>query len=82
MKSCVLIVDDQAIIRKTLHALFEAYDIDVCEAENGAEGVQKAQALNPGLVILDLCMPVMNGLEAAWASQLTMPHVPLNVHEQ
>jgi two-component system, NarL family, nitrate/nitrite response regulator NarL len=60
-----------------LHALFEANDLEVCEAENGAEGVQKAQDLNPGLVILDLSMPVMNGLEAARALQLTMPHVPL-----
>lgn len=44
-----------------LHALFEANDIEVCEAENGEEGVQKAQELNPGLVILILSMPVMNG---------------------
>ena len=75
--ACVLIVDDHAIIRRMLHALFEANDLEVCEAENGAEGVQKAQDLNPGLVILDLSMPVMNGLEAARALQLTMPHVPL-----
>jgi len=47
------------------------------EAENGAEGVQEAQDLNPGVVILDLSMPVMNGLEAARALRLTMPHVPL-----
>ncbi len=73
----MLIVDDHAIIRKMLHAVFEAHDMEVCEAENGAEGVQKAQDLNPGLVILDLSMPVMNGLEAARALQLTMPHVPL-----
>lgn len=77
MRACVLIVDDHAIIRKMLHALFKAHDMEVCEAENGAEGVQKAQDLNPGLVILDLSMPVMNGLEAARALQLTMPHVPL-----
>jgi CheY-like chemotaxis protein len=77
VKACVLIVDDHAIIRKMLHALFEADDLEVCEAENGAEGVQKAQELNPGLVILDLSMPVMNGLEAARVLQLTMPHVPL-----
>jgi two-component system nitrate/nitrite response regulator NarL len=51
--------------------------MEVSEAENGAEGVQKAQELNPGLVILDLSMPVMNGLEAAHALRLTMPHVPL-----
>lgn len=77
MKTCVLIVDDHAIIRKVLHALFESDDLEVCEAENGAEGVQKAQELNPALVILDLSMPVMNGLEAARALRLTMPHVPL-----
>jgi DNA-binding NarL/FixJ family response regulator len=52
-------------------------EMEVCEAENGADGVQKAQDLNPGLVILDLSMPVMNGLEAARALHLTMPHVPL-----
>lgn len=77
MRACVLIVDDQAIIRRMLRAVLEADDMEVCEAENGAEGVQKAQDLNPCLVILDLSMPVMNGLEAARALRLTMPHVPL-----
>jgi CheY-like chemotaxis protein len=77
VRSSVLIVDDHAIIRQMLHALFEAQNMEVCEAENGAEGVQKAQDFNPSLVILDLSMPVMNGLEAARALQLTMPHVPL-----
>jgi CheY-like chemotaxis protein len=73
----VLIVDDHAIIRKMLHELFAAHDMDVSEAENGAEGVQRAQELNPALVILDLSMPFMNGLEAARELRLTMPHVPL-----
>ncbi len=77
MRACVLIVDDHAVIRRMLHALFEADDIEVREAENGTEGVRKAQDLKPGLVILDLVMPVMNGLEAARALQLTMPHLPL-----
>jgi CheY-like chemotaxis protein len=77
VRARVLIVEDHAVIRRMLHTLFEAQDMEVCEAENGADGVQKAQNLNPGLVILDLSMPVMNGLEAARALQLTMPHVPL-----
>jgi CheY-like chemotaxis protein len=55
----VLIVDDHAVIRRMLHDIFEAHDLEVCEAENGADGVQKAQELNPCLVILDLSMPVM-----------------------
>jgi len=60
-----------------LHTLFEAQNMEVCEAENGADGVQKAQALHPSLVILDLSMPLMNGLEAARALKSTMPQVPL-----
>jgi len=77
VRGCVLIVDDNAIIRRMLRSLFEVDDFEICEAENGAEGVKKAQELNPRLVILDLSMPVMNGLEAARALHLTMPHIPL-----
>jgi len=73
----VLIVDDHAVIRRILHTLFEAQNMEVCEAENGADGVEKAQALHPALVILDLSMPVMNGLEAAQALKSTMPNVLL-----
>lgn len=51
--------------------------MDACEAENGADGVRKAQALHPDLVVLDLSMPVMNGPEAARALKSTMPNVPL-----
>jgi CheY-like chemotaxis protein len=52
--------------------------MEVCEAENGAEGVQNSSRLEsrPGY-FGSLSMPVMNGLEAARALQLTMPHVPL-----
>lgn len=39
--------------------------------------MQKAQELKPSLIILDLSMPVMNGLEAARALKRLMPHVPL-----
>ena len=77
MKVCVLIVDDHAIIRKMLRSLFESGDFEVCEATNGAEGVQQAKSLSPALVVLDLSMPVMNGLDAARALKLIMPLVPL-----
>ena len=72
-----MIVDDHAVIRRMLRALFQAEDLEVSEAANGAEGVQKAQEVRPGLIILDLSMPVMNGLEAARALKVLMPHVPL-----
>jgi two-component system chemotaxis response regulator CheY len=77
MGSLVMIVDDHAIIRRMLRAVFEAEDWQVSDAKDGAEGVLKAQELKPSLIILDLSMPVMNGLEAARALKLLMPHVPL-----
>jgi CheY-like chemotaxis protein len=76
MGRLVMIVDDHAIIRRKLRSVFEAEDWQV-SAKDGAQGVRKAQELKPSLIILDLSMPVMNGLEAARALKLLMPHVPL-----
>jgi CheY-like chemotaxis protein len=73
----VMIVDDHAIIRRMVREVFEAEDLEVFDAANGAEGVQKAQDVKPGLIILDLSMPVMNGLDAARELKVLMPHVPL-----
>ena len=77
MRGLVIIVDDHAVIRRMVRALFEDEDLEVSDAANGAEGVQKARDLKPNLIILDLSMPVMNGLDAARALKLLMPHVPL-----
>jgi DNA-binding NarL/FixJ family response regulator len=75
----VFIADDNAYIRHTLCELFRSQgDFDICgEAENGKEAVEKAQKLDPDLIVLDLSMPVMNGLDAARALKRTMPGVPL-----
>ena len=72
-----MIVDDHAIIRSRVREVFEAANFKVLDAENGANGVQKAKELRPGLIILDLSMPVMNGLEAARELKALMPQVPL-----
>jgi CheY-like chemotaxis protein len=77
VRSLVLIVDDHAVIRSILRDLFEAEEWEVSDAVNGAEGVQRAQEVRPGLIILDLSMPVMNGLDAARALNLLIPRVPL-----
>lgn len=63
----VLIVDDSAYVREALCELFKREeDFEVCgEAENGKDAIKKAQALRPDLIVLDLLMPVMNGLDAA-----------------
>jgi CheY-like chemotaxis protein len=50
----------------------------VCiEAINGLDAIAKAKVSCPDLIILDLCMPEMNGFEAATVLQKTMPQVPL-----
>jgi CheY-like chemotaxis protein len=72
-----MIVDDHATIRRMLRAVFEAEDLEVSDAVDGADGVRKAQEIKPNLIILDLSMPKMNGLEAARALKLLMPLVPL-----
>jgi DNA-binding NarL/FixJ family response regulator len=75
----VLIVDDNAYIRQALCELFKREaDFQVCgEAENGKEGIEKALELRPDLIVLDLSMPVMNGLDAARVLKRLMPTVPL-----
>lgn len=73
----VLIVDDHAGVRAAMRSLFEDHGFEVWDAVNGAEGVEKAQDINPDLVILDLTMPVMNGFEAARHLKKILPNIPL-----
>src|SRR6202022_3054138 len=63
----VLVADDQPGIRKRVCLTLAArMPLEVCEeASNGAEAVEMVQEVNPDVVILDITMPVMNGLEAA-----------------
>ena len=65
MKTRILVVDDE-IFRRTLKALINQNpDWEVCgEAANGKEAVEKAIALNPELIVMDVMMPAMNGLDA------------------
>jgi DNA-binding NarL/FixJ family response regulator len=67
MSRTVLIVDDSSLIRHTFRSFIEqTQDWQVCgEAENGAIAIEKVIELHPDVVILDLQMPVMGGLESA-----------------
>jgi DNA-binding NarL/FixJ family response regulator len=75
----VLIVDDHPAIRRALRAAFERQPgFRVCgEAEDGFDAIVKAKKLFPDLIVLDLRMPVMDGLEAARSLKKIMPDVPL-----
>jgi NarL family two-component system response regulator LiaR len=65
-KITVLIVDDHAVVRKGLRVFLEGEgDIEIAgEAANGAQAVQKVQELLPDVVLMDLVMPVMDGITA------------------
>ena len=78
MSHTILIADDSPLIREALCEFFEQDDFNVCgEAENGKEAVNRARELHPDLILLDLSMPVMNGLEATRVLRRLMPEVPV-----
>ncbi|MHB8869951.1 MAG: response regulator, partial [Thermoleophilia bacterium] len=63
----ILLVDDSATVRRELRTLLELLEgVEVVgEAADGAEGLRLAAALRPDVILLDLEMPVMDGLAAA-----------------
>ena len=65
-KITVLLADDHTVVRQGLRALLEAEnDMTVVgEAENGRQAVQMAKRLQPEVVVMDIAMPSLNGLEA------------------
>jgi DNA-binding response OmpR family regulator len=63
----VLVVDDDPVIQTLLHVNFEMEGYKVVEAVDGAEGLERARADRPDVVVLDIMMPKMNGLEVASA---------------
>jgi DNA-binding NarL/FixJ family response regulator len=75
----ILIADDDASIRRLLRRLIENHaDWTVCgEALNGQDAINKAAELTPDVVVLDLAMPQMNGLQAAREISLKRPELPM-----
>jgi DNA-binding NarL/FixJ family response regulator len=75
----VLIADDDAAIRRLLRRLIEGHENwTVCgDAGTGEDAVGKASELNPDVIVLDLAMPQMNGLQAAREIARSTPEVPM-----
>lgn len=74
----ILIVDDSETTRRILRAIVKSREWTVCgEAETGRAGIKKFQELNPDLVLIDLAMPDINGIEAAKRMSVLNPRVPL-----
>jgi len=62
----VIVVDDHAVIRRGVQGILSAFpEWELCgEAENGQEGVKLAETVRPEIIIMDVSMPGLNGLEA------------------
>jgi two-component system, NarL family, nitrate/nitrite response regulator NarL len=75
----VLVVDDNAAVRTLVRQLFALEpDFEIAgEADNGREALEKASDLRPDIVILDLAMPVVNGLDAAPELRKIFPEIKI-----
>jgi DNA-binding NarL/FixJ family response regulator/class 3 adenylate cyclase len=75
----VLLVDDHAVVRRGLRGFLELIkDFEVVgEAENGREGVAAAERLAPDVILMDLLMPEMGGLEAIAAIKQAHPEIEI-----
>ncbi len=79
MAKRIFIVDDSKIVRQLLRTCLEnRLESIVCsEAVDGLDAIQRVREIEPDLIVLDLSMPMMNGLEAASVLHDMMPRVPI-----
>jgi DNA-binding NarL/FixJ family response regulator len=79
MTKSILIVDDDKLVCNVLRSFVESRThFEVCgEAVNGLDAIEKARTLSPDLIVMDLSMPVMNGLEAGAVLKAMLPKVPV-----
>ena len=79
MAKRILIVDDGEEVRQVLRAIIESRTCyEICgEAGNGLEGIEQALRLKPDLVLLDVAMPMLNGIEVASVLAGSVPNLPV-----
>ena len=82
MPKRILIVEDEVSVRHAVRTFLEHQSqLEVCgEAANGVEALDKAVSLRPDLILLDLSMPIMNGVEVASLLRARMPATPVVVY--
>src|ERR1700682_1213742 len=75
----VIVVDDHAVIRRGVQGILHAFpECELCgEAENGQEAIRLAQTLKPEIIIMDVAMPGLNGLEATRIIRNILPNTKI-----
>jgi DNA-binding NarL/FixJ family response regulator len=74
----VVVVDDSEVVRAKLRSLFEQQGIEVAgEAADGEEGLDQVASQKPDVVVMDLMMPGMSGIEATWRLGTVAPNTPV-----
>jgi DNA-binding NarL/FixJ family response regulator len=77
----ILIVDDSPLVRREIRKQIESAGLQVCgEASDGLEAIEKAPVVNPDLVILDVAMPRLNGIDTARELKKLNPKLPVVLH--
>jgi DNA-binding NtrC family response regulator len=73
----VLLIEDESSIRNSLSIFLEDYGFETQEAEDGEEGLAMIQTIDPDIVLCDLRMPGMDGMEVLAAVQQIRPGLPV-----
>lgn len=83
-KNRVLIVDDHALVREGIIAFLRFYDdIEIVgEASNGLEAISRAEKLRPDIILMDIAMPELGGIEATLEIKKRMPDIKILILTQ
>jgi CheY-like chemotaxis protein len=75
----ILIVDDDPVFRRIIGGFLAAQGCDICEAEDGLDGLRQLKSQSPDLILCDLAMPILNGVEFAEEVCMAYPSLPMIV---
>jgi DNA-binding NarL/FixJ family response regulator len=85
LRNRILIVDDHLITRTSIRRLLDGHPFRICgEARDGKEAIEKVVELKPDIILLDINMPVMDGIRAAHEIRLISPEtriIFLTIHD-
>src|SRR5579863_3023489 len=74
----VVLADDHVLVRQSLKSLLEREGFQVvAEASDGQEALRCVQSLKPDITVMDISMPILNGIEAARQMTLSSPHAKI-----